>query len=104
MLPRVFNFIASISTEVAHEEVFYQRDISCHCLLALTHLMGIASYNEWMAAHIMCHRKLQPDVVSKNNLSLSCLQLLIHHCPHLLACTGIDLAAVSRQRLFVDDS
>lgn len=47
MLPRAFNFIAAISTEGAHEEVFYQCDISFHCLLAFIHFMGIACYNEW---------------------------------------------------------
>lgn len=97
----VFSFIAAISTEAAHEEVFYQCDISCHCLLAFIHFMGIASYNEWCmeAAHIICHRKLQRDVVLKNNLkNLLCLQLLIHHCLKLLACTVTVIPAVSRQR------
>lgn len=100
MLPWVFSFIAGISTEPAHEEDSSQCVIFCHCLLAFIHFMDIASYNEWglLAAHLIHHWKLQPDVFLKNNLkNYVCLQLLIHHCPKLLA-RCIVFAAVSRQR------
>ncbi len=102
MLPWVFNFIAAISTAAVHEQVFYQCDISCHCLLAFTHFMGIASHKEcsMVAAHIICYRKLQPDVVMKKYLkNLLCAQLLRLDCPKLLACTVIAFAAVSHGRL-----
>lgn len=55
MLPRVFNFIAPISAEAAHVEVFYQCDISCHCSLAFIYFMGIAAYNEWGMVAAACN-------------------------------------------------
>lgn len=55
MLLQVFNFIAAISSEVAHEEVFSLRDIFCHCLLAFVHFMAISASNEWNL--VAPHRK-----------------------------------------------
>lgn len=96
MLLQVFNFIAAISTEVAHEEVFLLRDIFCHCLLAFVHFMAISAHNKLNLE--AAHRKTTTWCELETSGRMHSQQL-IHHCPQLLAFNVIVLAAMSHQRL-----